>query len=257
MQSDNIKEVKKEVREGSGGAVFILASSSRSRLQLLEKIGYKPMATISPEINETQFRGEKPRNLCTRLAKQKCFAAFELLKTQHSVLELLQKHKSIVLLSADTVCASGAKVLDKALNDNDVKACLEALSGKNHSVFTSMCVLQIRAEGFDGSFLQNQDALNPNIKKYKFYNLSKNLPSFLKFSQITTQTRIKFKKLSPAEIEHFAASKQGIGNAGGYTIGGLAESFCININGSFSSVIGLSTYNASKLLTSSGVRQWL
>ena len=227
---------------------FVLASSSKSRLNLLDKIGYRPNLVISPQIDEKWHRGEKPKDLSVRLSKQKCFASLELLKSRDDFDNILKTHSKIVLLSADTVCGSGARVLDKALNDEDVRACMKALSGKNHSVYTSMSFLEINTKDFDKSFTQDIKKLNTNIAAYKFYNVKKNLPNFLQFKQITTSTRIKFKKLSNEDIERFVKSGQGLNNAGGYTIGGIAESFCININGSYSSVIGLSTYHVDIIL---------
>ena len=64
----------------------------------------------------------------------------------------------------------------------------------------------------------------------------------------TTETRIKFKRLTSQEINNFVQTGEGIGKAGGYTIGGFAESIILNISGSVSGVFGLPSYETLTLL---------
>ena len=53
---------------------LVLASASPRRLTLLAQIGVKPDAILPAEIDEARARGEEPRALAERLAKEKAFA---------------------------------------------------------------------------------------------------------------------------------------------------------------------------------------
>lgn len=194
---------------------LILASASEGRLHLLKTIGFIPHKIISADIDETWQKGETPRNLAIRLAKQKAEKIFELVKNE----------KDIVILSGDTVVGVGRKIADKALTDNDVRDRMTMLSGKNHRVYSASCII---------------DVVSSDIKKCKIINKC-------------GETRIKFKTLTKNDIEQMVATKSGIGKAGGCGVTGFAESFIINISGSISNVIGLSTYHVRNTLLSLGL----
>jgi predicted house-cleaning NTP pyrophosphatase (Maf/HAM1 superfamily) len=258
---------------------FILASSSKSRLVILNKLSYQPDLVLSPEIVETKHRSEKPKDLSIRLSKQKAFKAYNDIFAKSSTKKVeTTSVKKFVILSADTVCAIGREVVDKAMTKEDVKSSLTSLSGKNHRVYTSICLLQVdlsQAQEVNDNYNLTADAnkhssksckfynkemnffdinyLQSYIKDYRFFNLKDNLPSFIKISSKCVETRIKFKKLSDDEIENFANSGEGLYNAGGYTISGVAESFIISLIGSYSSVIGLPSYQTISLLKAAGV----
>ncbi len=107
--------------------MLILASSSKGRLEILEKLGIKPNLVISPEIDESPLKKETPKMLSLRLAKAKGLKVFE-------------ENQNACIISADTVVALGRRVVDKCLTDEEVKNALLMLSGKSHKVFTSVCI---------------------------------------------------------------------------------------------------------------------
>ena len=73
------------------------------------------------------------------------------------------------------------------------------------------------------------------------------------------ETRVRFKRLSRAEMEAYLASGEWRGKAGGYAIQGLAGAFVIRLIGSYTSVVGLPLAEASALLAGEGypvLRSW-
>ncbi len=99
---------------------LILASSSPRRLLLLKQIGITPDKVISTDIDETELKGELPRDAALRLAVAKANAVTE---------------KNSYILAADTVVACGCRILPKTENEKDARACLELLSGRRHHVY--------------------------------------------------------------------------------------------------------------------------
>lgn len=52
-------------------------------------------------------------------------------------------------------------------------------------------------------------------------------------------TIVKFRRLTPADIDWYIATGEWDGKAGGYAIQGAAQAFIPFINGSYSNVVGL------------------
>jgi septum formation protein len=122
------------------------------------------------------------------------------------------------VLAADTVVAVGRRVLPKVEGATDGRACLELLSGRAHKVLTGVAV-----HAPDG-----------------------------RIAHRLVETRLHFKRLTPAEIEAYLASGEGVGKAGGYGIQGRAGAFVIDLQGSYSAVVGLPLYETLNLLTGLG-----
>ncbi len=125
-----------------------------------------------------------------------------------------KKFSNNIIIAADTSVFHGNRMLDKANNDEDVKKFLTYLSGKNHIVYSGVAVIF------------------PNGKCVKK----------------VSSTKVKFKQLTPDEINFYVDSKEGIGKAGGYAIQGIGQTFIISISGSYSGVVGLPTYELSQIL---------
>lgn len=122
------------------------------------------------------------------------------------------------ILAGDTVVAAGRRILPKTDNIVAARDCLKLLSGRRHRVLSAICV---RCP--DGRLLQR-----------------------------TSETIVRFKRLTPAEIDSYIATDEWRGKAGGYAIQGYAEAFVAHLAGSHSGVIGLPLLEARNLLISSG-----
>ena len=186
---------------------LVLASASPRRLELLRQVGVVPDAVEAAEVDEAPLSKETPRRLAERLARIKAAT-------------VAARHPDAFVLGADTVVALGRRLLPKAETPEEVRACLELLSGRAHRVLTGVCVV---APGGRAA-----------------YRLS--------------ETRLHLKRMTAAEIEAYVECGEGIGKAGGYGVQGRAGGFVRDLSGSYSGVVGLPLYESLMLLEGLGWR---
>jgi septum formation protein len=180
-------------------APLVLASESPRRAALLAQAGITPDAILPAAIDESVRKGELPRIHAQRLAAEKAR------KVQSEWPSRIEGGKPAFILAADTVVALGRRILPKAADDDEVRACLGLLSGRRHQVITAVALVTP-----DGK-LRSRLAL----------------------------TRVSLLRLSQAQITHYVESREGVGKAGGYAIQGRAEMLVKEIAGSYSNVVGL------------------
>ena len=187
---------------------LILASKSPRRKDLLEQIGVFPDLIEDSNINE--FVDDPkilPKQKAIIIAKRKAEAVYEKSKIENSI-----------ILAADTIVAVGRRIVEKPNDEDDAVKALQLLSGRNHRVYTAVC-------------LRDQHG---------------------KYISRLVETKVKFKRLSEEELGSYILSKEWYDKAGGYAIQGIAGSFVIKIIGSYSSVVGLPLYQTSNLLNGVG-----
>ena len=194
----------------SGAAILpapslVLASTSPRRRELLARIGLEPARIAAPDIDETPLKGELPRAYVARLAESKARA--------------VDRAADEVVLAGDTTVAVGRRILEKPIDEADLRRMLGLLSGRRHHVYSGVCVV-----GADG---------RPRVR--------------------VADTIVAFKRLTPAEIDWYVASGEGMGKAGGYAIQGKAEVFVRFLSGSHSNVVGLPLFETRSLLAAAGV----
>lgn len=194
-----------------GRPKLVLASGSPRRLALINQAGIEPDALRPVDIDETPIRGELPRTCATRLARAKAQAAL-------ASLRLDEELAGAYILTADTVVAVGRRILPKAELLDEASQCLRLLSGRNHRVYTSICLVTPKEA----------------------------------FRQRLVETRVRFKRLSSEDIEAYLASGEWRGKAGGYAAQGLAGSFIVKLVGSYTNVVGLPLYETVALLAGEG-----
>jgi septum formation protein len=180
-------------------APLVLASESPRRIALLAQAGITPDAVLPAAIDESVLKGEQPRAHAQRLAAEKA-----------RKVESEWNGEPAFILAADTVVAVGRRILPKAADDEEVRACLKLLSGRRHQVITAVALVT-PAESKEGGKLRLRLA----------------------------QTRVSMLKLSEAQILDYVESREGVGKAGGYAIQGRAEALIKEISGSYSNVVGL------------------
>lgn|GEM_PF-60209 len=117
--------------------VLVLASASARRLQILQQIGAVPQHIHAPNIDETPKRGEHPRSLAKRLAREKAEMA------KQAVRQVPGLEKALIL-AADTVVAVGRTILPKAETEEEARDCLRLLSGRTHKVYTAVSLVSAR-----------------------------------------------------------------------------------------------------------------
>ena len=182
---------------------LILASSSPRRLMLLKQIGIVPGQVVSPDIDETPARDENPRLYAERMARAKAAAV---------------PSANCLVLAADTVVAAGRRILPKAEDAAQVRACLTLLSGRRHRVLTAIVLAAP-----DG-----------------------------RITERVVESAVTFNRLTDAQIDRYVATREGEGKAGGYAINGHAASFIRFLSGSYSAVVGLPLFETAQLLRGHG-----
>lgn len=122
------------------------------------------------------------------------------------------------VLAGDTVVAVGRRILPKAEDEATARSCLALLSGRRHRVLSAIA---LRAP--DGTVRER-----------------------------LSETIVRFKPLSAAEIDAYLAGGEWHGKAGGYAIQGSAEGLIAWISGSHSGVVGLPLFETRALLRAAG-----
>jgi septum formation protein len=117
-----------------GRPKLVLASGSPRRLALLNQAGIEPDQLMPSEVDEIPKKGELPRVLATRLAREKAEAV-------RSTARLSDDLREAFVLAADTVVAVGRRVLPKAELLDEAAQCLRLLSGRSHRVYTGVCLI--------------------------------------------------------------------------------------------------------------------
>jgi septum formation protein len=117
-----------------GRPKLVLASGSPRRLALLGQIGLEPDVLMPAELDETPDRGELPRTLAVRLAREKAEKVIERVRDNHDLREAF-------IVGADTVVAVGRRILPKPDLLEEAAACLRLLSGRTHRVYSGVCLV--------------------------------------------------------------------------------------------------------------------
>ena len=117
----------------TGAQSIILASKSASRQQMLNNIGLKFKA-IPADIDERSIEEKlesNPQKITKELARQKALA-------------VAAQEKNALVIGSDSIVELDGKVLHKAANKEEALEKLLALSGKTHSLISSVAVVQGR-----------------------------------------------------------------------------------------------------------------
>ncbi|WP_407050001.1 Maf-like protein [Methyloraptor flagellatus] len=122
------------------------------------------------------------------------------------------------IIAADTVVAVGRRSLPKAETTEQAVDCLRLLSGRAHRVWTGV------------SLVTPSGAIRSKL----------------------VETRLRFKRLTRADIEAYIASDEWRGKAGGYAIQGIAGGFVVKLIGSYTNVVGLPLAETAALLDGEG-----
>ena len=184
---------------------LILASASPRRLELLAQVGLTPDQVVAPGIDETPHRDEIPRLYAIRMAHAKAQAA---------------RQPGAFILAADTVVAVGRRIMPKAADAEDVRACLAMLSGRRHHVLTA--VVLVAPDGH--------------------------------VADRVSDSAVAFARLTETQLDAYAACNEGVGKAGGYAIQGRAAGFARFLSGSYSGVVGLPLFEVCQLLRGRGYK---
>lgn len=139
---------------------------------------------------------------------------------REKVAAVAARHPGAFVLGGDTIVTVGRRILNKPADEAEARAMLALLSGRAHKVLTGVAVAAP-----DG-----------------------------RVSERLVETRVRFKRLSQGETDAFIAGGDWNDAAGGYKIHRMAGAFVTELQGSYTSVVGLPLYEVVSLLTGLGWR---
>ncbi|MBO5569741.1 MAG: septum formation inhibitor Maf [Clostridia bacterium] len=178
---------------------IVLASGSPRRKEILQQMGYS--FTVNTSNTKESIDGE-PEEMVLHLSEEKARA-------------VASQYDNALVLGADTIVAIEDRILGKPHNEKQAAEMMHLLSGKWHSVYTGVCVINTRTKTM--------------VKQ-------------------AVQTRVHFLPLEEEAIYDYIKTAEPYDKAGGYALQGAAGVFIDKIEGSYSNVIGLPMHVADFLL---------
>lgn len=185
---------------------IILASASPRRIALLRKI-IPSLKIVPANIEEIPFKGENYENFVKRISLDKALA-------------VSKQFSTALIIAADTIVVFDDNVLGKPADKGEAKEMLERLSGRKHSVYTGVSVIDIPA------------------------------------GKIVTDvvcTDVYMDSLAEEEIDCYVKSLEPIDKAGGYGIQGIASLFIEKIDGDYFNVVGIPLPRLKNILDGFGI----
>ena len=183
---------------------IILASSSPRRADILRKAKIEVGIMPSPYVEDhttTAFSYEFVENLAYNKAK--------------AVVPLVKEPSLII--GADTVVVLEGKILGKPHNGENAFKMLKSLSGKTHSVVTSIAVI------------------SSETQEYKINS---------------TTSYVTFENLSDEKINYYIENFKPFDKAGSYGIQEMPEGYIKSYTGDLENIIGISSASLKEILDS-------
>ena len=134
--------------------------------------------------------------------------------------EAAKKHRTGLILSADTIVVLGDRILTKPESREDARRMLARLNGRWHEVITGICLWNcVSKHGFSAS----------------------------------SRTRVHFRHFSASEIEWYLNTGEYRDKAGAYAVQGYASLFIDRLEGCYFNVVGFPIAVFEKLCRKSGI----
>lgn len=183
---------------------LILASQSPRRHSLLSQMGYAFEICV-PDVDE--HAEGTPRDIVLTLARRKARA-------------VAAQYERGVIIASDTLVSIDGEPLGKPADEKDAANMLQRLSGREHEVFTGVCVI-------DASTGEECAEV--------------------------ARTGVLFDTLTPSDILRYVATGEPMDKAGAYGIQGEAGRFVLSLDGSYENVVGFPTDLVAALLANFSV----
>jgi septum formation protein len=185
---------------------IVLASTSPRRREILELLGL-PFEVVAPSYLERALpeRPIEDEVLEFAVGKAKSVAVYH--------------HQSIVI-GSDTIILVDGRKIGKPEGMADAKAMLRSLSGKMHTIFTSVAIL----DGAGGPGLRTIEKVSVKMREY-----------------------------SDGEVDHYLAAGESLDTAGAYSIQGRGRALIEAIDGDYLAAVGLPLRPIAGYLKSRGI----
>ena len=183
------------------GRKLVLASSSPRRAQILKKAGIDFEVRVPPEVEEDSPWSDPVKHVLS-LSRAKAES-------------VARQVKEGIILGADTIVVLDGEILGKPKDKKDAFSILTRLSGKTHTVFTGITLVN----KYDNRTLSDYDS-----------------------------TEVTFNQLDRESIESYIDTGEPMDKAGAYGIQGMGSFLVTGIRGSLDNVIGLPTGKLKEML---------
>ena len=184
---------------------IILASASPRRREILENFGFDFEVMVSDADEGKINKNSIPVDIYVQeLALIKAMAVANKIK-----------NKQALIISADTVVYCDGEILGKPTDEDDAFLMLSKLSGREHSVFSGICVMDAKT---------------------------------LKSACSKEETKVFFKKLSEEKIRAYIKTGEPMDKAGAYAVQGFGAFFTEKVEGDFFNVIGLPVKKLAEIM---------
>ena len=171
---------------------LVLASQSPRRKELLSILGI-PFEVIPASIDEIPLPEEAAEDFVARAAREKG-------------VEVASRVSGSLVLSADTVVTIDGEILGKPVDEEDAVRMLRKLSGREHSVYTAVAVIN-----------QHNEEMLEGLER----------------------TRVWFNSMTDEDIRDYLGRENVFDKAGAYAIQGYAGIYIPKIEGNYFNVMGL------------------
>lgn len=193
-----------------------LASQSPRRRQLLAQIGVECRLLLADDGEDAEaLEAEQVGELPAAYVERVTLAKLAAARRRHRVRQL----PPAPILCSDTTVCLGRRILGKPRDAADACATLALLSGRSHRVITAVALAWGRRERLAVSV-----------------------------------SRVRFDRITTAEIVRYVASGEPFGKAGAYAIQSAAAAWISHIDGSYSGIMGLPLHETAQLLKEAGVK---
>lgn len=180
---------------------IVLASNSPRRIELLKKLGVL-FSVLPSAFDEELVQHENPAELVR-------------LRALGKALDVSMRLQEGIVLGADTIVFLDGKVFGKPKNAADAVRMLKKLSGKTHSVFSGIALVDAKTKIREST---------------------------------VEESKVKFRKLKSVEITEYVSCKECFGKAGAYAIQGKGAVLIEGFEGSISNIVGLPLEKLKPLL---------
>ncbi|AEM73340.1 Maf family protein [Caldicellulosiruptor acetigenus] len=187
----------------------ILASSSPRRIELLKQFGIE-FEVIPSNVDESIDQSLSVEKNVMQLAKKKAQEVFN---------KLGEDSKQSLVIAADTVVFVEGVILGKPSNEDEAFWMLRKISGKWHTVYTGVCIIDGPSERI--------------LVEYE-------------------KSNVYIKQMSDEEILSYISTKEPFDKAGAYAIQGFGSLIVERIEGCFYNVVGLPLYKLNIMLQKLG-----
>jgi septum formation protein len=191
-----------------------LASQSPRRRQLLEQLGVRHELLLPDADEDTEsIEAVVPGEAPARYVRR-----VTALKLDAAMQRLKRRGLAAApVLCSDTTVALGRVIYGKPADGRDAARMLRELSGATHRVLTAVAVQNGR-----------------------------------KRLEATSDSRVTFAVLTPAQIKRYVESGEPLGKAGAYAVQGRVAAYVSHISGSYTGIMGLPMYETAQLLRAFG-----